>query len=211
MKEILKSLYRLIIRIQLRKKYIYLSTQVRFNSKTVWGGYNKVHERSVVSGAALGRYSYIGTDCYLANAEIGRFCSIGNNVKVIDVTHPTSGFISTHPAFFSTNMQCGTTFVSHNFFNERLSINGRSCIIGNDVWIGDDVRIIGSRKIGDGAIIALGSVVTKDVPPYAIVGGVPAKVIRYRFEDNKIKELLNLQWWNKDEKWIKENLIKGQV
>ena len=93
-------------------------------------------------------------------------------------------------------------------FKERLSIDGRSCIIGNDVWIGNDVRIIGGITIGDGAIVGLGAVVTKDVPPYAVVGGVPAKIIRYRFEQDKIEELLRDKWWNKEEEWIKDNFIK---
>lgn len=211
MTEVFKSLYRLYLRIKLRKYNIILHGGVRFNKGTLYGGYNKVHRNSVISGARIGKYSYIGTNCYFPNADIGNFCSIGNDVKVIDVTHPTKGFISTHPVFFSVNMQCGKSFVDKSCFNERLSIEGRSCVIGNDVWIGDDVRIIGGHKIGDGAIIALGAVVTHDIPPYAIVGGVPAKIIRFRFEREKIDELLALQWWNKDEKWIKDNLINSNV
>ena len=80
--------------------------------------------------------------------------------------------------------------------------------IGNDVWIGSDVRIIDGVSIGDGAVVAAGSVVTKDVPPYAIVGGVSSKIIRYRFDDATIKQLLELKWWNMHEDWIKENADK---
>lgn len=84
-------------------------------------------------------------------------------------------------------------------------MNGRSCIIGNDVWIGAYVNIIEGITIGDGAIIAAGSVVTQDVPPYAVVGGVPAKVIKYRFEQDIIEQLKKIEWWNKDQKWLKKN------
>ena len=80
--------------------------------------------------------------------------------------------------------------------------------IGNDVWIGDSAIIMDGVKIGDGSIIAAGAVVTKDVPPYAIVGGVPAKIIRYRFDEDDINFLLELSWWEKDKKWIKENAEK---
>ena len=79
------------------------------------------------------------------------------------------------------------------------------------MWIGNDVRIIGGITIGDGAIVGLGAVVTKDVPPYAIVGGVPAKIIRYRFEQDKIEELLRDKWWNKEEEWIKEVFIRHNI
>lgn len=85
----------------------------------------------MVSSSYIGRFSFIGRDCYLPNVEIGRFCSIGNNVQVVAETHPSSGFRSTHPAFYSTGKQCGITFVKESLFNERLSIKGRSCIIGN--------------------------------------------------------------------------------
>ena len=78
--------------------------------------------------------------------------------------------------------------------------------IGNDVWIGSNATVLGGITVGDGAVVAAGAVVTKDVPPYAIVGGIPAKVIRYRFEPEKIKKLLEIQWWN----WDDETIIKNK-
>lgn len=145
----------------------------------------------------------MGHDCYLPNSEIGRFCSIGNNVQVISETHPTKGFLSTHPAFYSLGKQCGTTFTTRQLFNERLTIRGRNCIIGNDVWIGNDVKIKGGLKIGDGAILGLGSIITKDVPPFAIVAGIPARIIRYRFPKEKIEEILVNPWWHWSDNKIK--------
>ena len=104
--------------------------------------------------------------------------------------------------FFSPLKQNGKTFCKKSKFKEFLTVDNRYVIIGNDVWIGEGVTIKGGIKIGDGAIIAMNSCVTKDVPPYAIVGGVPAKIIRYRFTDEQIRLLLDFQWWNKPIDWI---------
>jgi carbonic anhydrase/acetyltransferase-like protein (isoleucine patch superfamily) len=96
--------------------------------------------------------------------------------------------------------------------NEKLSKDRtyfeeyRQTIIGNDVWIGARAILIDGITVGDGAVIGAGAVVTKDVPPYAIVGGVPAKIIKYRFEPEVIEFLLASQWWNKDRSWIEENI-----
>ena len=83
-----------------------------------------------------------------------------------------------------------------------------SVVAGNDVWIGDRVLIKGGVRIGDGAVIGMGAVVTKDVPPYAVVGGVPARIIKMRFSENQISELLSQNIWEKPIEWIEENAEK---
>lgn len=173
---------------------------------TTFAGYNCIGKRSQYKGF-LGKYSYMGDDCKI-NANIGKFCSIASNVKVISATHPSKKFVSSHPIFFSTKEQVGISFVEENVFEEYKRVNYEEeidCIIGNDVWIGENAMIMGGVTIGDGAIIAAGAVVTKDVENYTIVAGVPAKVIRLRFEKTQIDFLNKIKWWNKSEKWLKEH------
>ena len=159
-----------------------------------------------MSGASIGRNTFIGENSFLPNCLIGRFCSIAEDVRVISLTHPSSVYVSTSPSFYSTACQNGQTFVNENKFEEILTVDKQNAIIGNDVWIGTKVLIKGGVKIGDGAIIAMGSIVTKDVPPYSIVGGVPAKVLKYRFTEEQIEKLKTIKWWDKPETWLKDNV-----
>jgi len=144
----------------------------------------------------IGAYSYIAPRAELSMTRIGRFCSIGARFQCSIGNHPTD-FVSTSPVFFSILNQCGISFTDKELFKERIGIK-----IGNDVWIGHGVSIRDGVKIGNGAVIAAAAAVVKDVPDYAIVGGVPAKLIRYRFPDEIIAELLKIQWWN----WSEEKL-----
>ena len=167
-----------------------------------------ISENCNIINTEIGYATYIGKGCYINSASIGRFCSIGKNVSVIRGKHPTSIFVSTHPAFYSINKQAGFTYVSENLYEEYNYVdkeNKKSIVIGNDVWIGSNVLLMENITIGDGAIIACGSVVTKSVEPYTIVAGVPAIEKKKRFNDEEIEYLLKIKWWDKDEKWIKEN------
>ena len=182
---------------------------IKFGKHVILGGLNTKFEGFNVLGdnvmftGELGYGSYIGSNSIL-NAKIGRYCCIAQNVRTITGAHPTKKFVSIHPAFFSTRKQAGFSYVTEDKFQEIIYADGdNSVVIGNDVWIGDGVSVMQGIKIGDGAIIAAGAVVVNDVPPYAIVGGVPAKLIRYRFDDSTVAKLLEIKWWNKSNEWIR--------
>lgn len=102
--------------------------------------------------------------------------------------------------------QTGDTFATRQCIEEfRYTASGTAVAIGNDCWIGARVSIISGVTIHDGAVVLAGAVVTKDVPPYAIVGGVPARVLKYRYDEDTIQVLLNSQWWNRDIEWLRDN------
>ncbi|AFY95598.1 CatB-related O-acetyltransferase [Chamaesiphon minutus] len=162
--------------------------------------YTSVYSESNIIDCTIGRFTYIAGQSNLNLVKVGKFCSIGSHLLCGNGEHPTD-FVSTHPVFFSSLQQCGVSFTDNNLFEERKEI-----IIGNDVWIGSRVFIRDGVKIGNGAIVGAGSVVVKDVPDYAIVGGVPAKAIRYRFTEDLIKKLQSIEWWNLSE----ENLRAAQ-
>ena len=206
-KRYLRIIFTSCYSILLKRRKVWISSKVILNLNSKFGGFNKIHSNCNIVNTSIGSASYLGPNCYLPNVEIGNFCSISSNVKVLPYTHPTKDFISTHPCFFSDLNQAGFSFVHKSIFPEILFTDDKKkfLIIGSDVWIGEDVKIIGGLRVGDGAIIAAGSIVTRDVPPFAIIGGIPAKVVRYRFSDEQIKLLLELKWWQRDFEWLKKN------
>lgn len=190
---------------RLKQKSVILGHGVRINKKTCFEGNNRIHNSVTLSSSNIGIATYIGDNCYMVKCKIGRFCSIGSNVRIVRGNHPAKLFVSTHPAFFSLRKQAGFTFVDRNKFDEIEYANDSKdfCEIGNDVWIGNNVLIKQGVTIHDGAVIGMGSVLLHDVEPYAIYGGVPAKKIGYRFNENQINRLMEIQWWGQEISWIK--------
>lgn len=159
-------------------------------------GNNKVYRDARVYESTIGKYTYVSSGACIVNSTLGSFCSIGPNALIGLGTHPLH-WLSTHPAFYSMRMQANRTFATEDRFTEELlPVN-----IGNDVWIGAASTVLGGISIGNGAVVAAGAVVIEDVKPYSIVGGVPARFISKRFDDEKIAELIEWKWWNcSDEK-----------
>lgn len=173
---------------------------------TTLARYNFICEGVTIVQSSLGDCSYIGKDSLVQYTSIGKYTCIGPSVKIGLGNHPLKEFISIHPLFYSQAGQAaGLVFADKSYFPEYAPVT-----IGHDVWIGANVVIPGGVKIGNGAVIASGAVVTKDVPPYAIVGGVPAKLIRYRYPEEIIRQLEEWQWWNKDIEWLRQHYREMQ-
>lgn len=143
--------------------------------------------------SSLGKYSYVCYDCEIVNTDIGGYCSISDHVFIGGAEHPMQ-WVSTSPVFQNVRHSGPIKrFAKHNLPASKRTI------IENDVWIAHGAIIKAGVKIGNGAVVGAGAIVTKDVPPYAIVAGCPAKVIKYRFDENIIQGLLKTQWWNLSE------------
>lgn len=168
----------------------YVGNNVKFSD------YNKLYGSSVLADCELGRYTYVA-GASIKNSRVGAFCSIGPGVTIGGLGRHPTGWISTHPIFYSTKKQAGITFSDNDYFQELLPVN-----IGNDVWVGANAIVLDGVTVGDGAIVAAGAVVTRDVEPYSVVGGVPAKLIKKRFCNKDIENLLIIRWWE----WPKELL-----
>lgn len=163
-------------------------------------GCNTIGDKSHFVGH-MGYGSYMSSYCSI-EGDIGRFTSIGPEVVSPRGIHPyRAPYVATSPMFFSSNNITGRTFAREQTFNEWKP----PVTIGNDVWIGQRVLLTGGITIGDGAVIYAGAVVTKDVPPYAIVAGVPAKIIDYRYSQEVIAKLLKTKWWERPLDWIESN------
>ncbi|EPR74769.1 acetyltransferase [Winogradskyella psychrotolerans RS-3] len=170
----------------------------------------KIGKGCDVSSSIIGTGTYISENSSIRNTKVGRFCAIADNVRTGMGSHPTKEFVSIHPAFFSTIGQAGFTFVHKNVFEELPKVSKSKYVveIGNDVWIGSGVKIVDGVTIGDGAIIGANAIVTKDVEPYSINVGVPAKLIKFRFSMDEIAFLEKFKWWDKEFDWIKNNASK---
>lgn len=153
---------------------------------------------SLRGNVKIGKGSFVNGPSVIAAPDnapviIGSFCSIAGFVYIVSANHNIQ---------FPTSYQISTGKYS-GIFKDNIGKTG-PINIGNDVWIGTHAVILSGVTIGNGAVIAAGSVVTKDIPPYAVVGGIPAKVIKFRFEDSSIKKLEDLKWWD----WEYEKMVK---
>lgn len=164
-----------------------------------FGKYVGVFGGSTILNSKIGDYSYIQTNCRIFNCNIGKFCSIGARVTTAPGKHELN-FISSSPCLLYNNTCVPKTYNKHDKYNYNQRV-----IIENDVWIGEGAIILEGVTIKTGAVVGAYAVVTKDVEPYAIVGGVPAKLIRYRFSKDIISSLLNSKWWDCNEEWFLDN------
>lgn len=147
----------------------------------------------------IGAYSYIQMGSRVFNCEIGRFCSIAASVSIAPGMHDMNR-VSTHPSFFSFTEALPKIFVTEDKFPTSKKV-----LIGNDVWIGEKATILDGVKIGNGAVVASGAVVVKDVEAYSVVGGVPARHLKYRFDEKTIILLQKSKWWDNSDDWFHQN------
>lgn len=149
----------------------------------------------IPNGTIFGDGTRINGKCVIKGAGkviFGNYCAVGEELRIISSNHDISDI----------NLQ----FALQKRIGLEINPISKSVIIGHNVWIGDSVIVLPGIKVGNGAILAAGSIVTKDVPPYGVVGGCPAKVIKYRFDKEKIAEIEKSEWWNWSLEKMKENI-----
>ena len=164
----------------------------------------KVYGNTQVTNSTIGDYSYVGRNSRVIYADVGKFCSISGAVRLGMGTH-TLDKLSTSPIFTERHNSTKHQWTEIQTVNPFKRVR-----VGNDVWIGIGVMVMGGGTIGDGAVIGAGAIVTKDGPPYAVVAGVPAKVIRYRFTEDQIQTLEEVKWWEKPDEELNNNIALFQ-
>ena len=191
LKNILSNFYRQFRLIYSQHNNRIFSHNVHLNS--LQGQDIEVREGTLIDAASLiGSYSYIGRNCAITKSSIGRYCSIANNVSIGQGEHELDR-ISTSSYFYNSAYEVLTS---------------KECNVGDDVWIGVDAIILRGVSVGIGAVIGANSVVTKDVPPFAVAVGCPAKIIKFRFKSDKANSILESKWWKETPEKAKNIFIK---
>lgn len=194
---------RVLLLILTKLKSLFVSS-ISFFSRVEFSAVSKkakIWDHCKLYHTSVGDYTYVGRHCRMIHAKVGKFCSIAGDYSQIGMATHSIENISSSPIFTSFHNATGYKWADQTTYNEYNEVT-----IGNDVWIGSRVMVIGGVKIGNGAVVGAGAVVTKDVPPYAIVGGVPAKIIKYRFSDDIIATLEKLKWWDLKSDVLKKNI-----
>ena len=171
--------------------YIHPSSIVRDSHLGSW---TDVGPRTYIVESAFGDYSYAAGDVMIIYSKVGKFCSIASHVRINPGNHPMDR-VTQHHCTYRRVQYHFSDCDDEAFFGWRRAAK---CTIGHDVWIGSAAIVLPGVQIGTGAVVGAGAVVTKDVAPYEIVGGVPAKLIRKRFADDVIAKLMQIAWWDWD-------------
>ena len=205
LERLLSAIYRASV-FEVKKTLLEMRTKSRFDShsyfrRAEFEGRNYLGKSTSFVNGRLGFGSYINKNGDFTDTTIGRYTSIGADVSTVIGSHPTTKIAAMHPAFTDPNPVFGFSYTNKVIFSPKKG----KIVVGNDVWIGNHVRIMDGVTIGNGAVVGTGAVVTKDLPPYSISVGVPAKVIKYRFDENTVERLEKAKWWDKGEEWIKSH------
>ncbi|MEG1671648.1 MAG: CatB-related O-acetyltransferase [Mucinivorans sp.] len=168
-------------------------------SQTSFGRYVVAFNDVRLYAAKIGDYTYIQTQGRIFNCSIGKFCSIAAGVTIAAGIHHID-YVSTHPAMTQQSTPLPRVYATNNNTLVCEKVN-----IGNDVWIGEKAIVLDGVNIGNGAVIAAGAVVVRDVAPYSVVGGIPAKHIKYRFDEQTIAAIESTSWWDKSDEWLATN------
>lgn len=170
-------------------------------SKSYLGAYTDVGPRCSLSESSMDDYSYLAGDVSMVWTTIGKFCSIAAHTRINPGNHPTWRVTSSHCTYRRKQYGLDDTD-DREFFQWRKD---HPCSIGHDVWIGHAVTVLAGVSVGTGACIGAGAVVTKDIPPFAIAVGVPARVIKFRFDEATIARIQAAEYWNWDRATLEEN------
>lgn len=215
--ELASGLYRTLVfpfvrmGIELRTKSV-MKQGTYLNKGSRLMGRNYLGRDVYLTGTTLGFGSYAAQGGRLVDTCVGKYCSIGPGVSCAFGMHPSRGAVTTHPAFYSASAAEGFTYAEKTTFIEEKYVSDTPfrVVIGNDVWIGANVTLLEGITIGDGAIVAAGAVVTTDVEPYSIYGGVPAKLIGKRFDDDDDMLMVrSSKWWDMSEDKLRELVQSG--